>query len=640
MTHPPRDESLIRLMTTTPMRDWIRGRLTGRLDRERLLRESALPGPVGDLITRVVHKTRLWRGEKVDVTRELIAHFRDGIGAGVDPAHLIGDFGDPARAARLIRRAKRRNRPLPWRAMIFTRNGLGVLIVLLLVVYAGLAARYFTGRATITRDYLSEINARTLAIPENQRAWPLYREGIRLLPPPPDSIRGVEGLLGSLPPDDPRRADYSEYLERCAPALERFAQAAARPHLGYIYSATDDLERRSPGGGSPGSAPAGQPAAERPPDQPAMLIHTLLPHLGQFRRAGRLMADDTQLACEQGDATRAMRNLRTLLGLCDHTLESPFVIGQLVGMAMVGLTSEEITRLNDRHPNLLGDAELHELAHRLSAVGGGDLRIRFEGESAMFEDTIQHLYTDDGHGDGRLAGRSAENIRSILVPDWPLTGERTTGGNALGPVVMAATAGRSELSRLYHSLMGRARAYSDQPMWERGDPPVDDLVEKLTESPIGKARYWPLLALVPALDRLQAGADVAAQRRDAALTVLALELYRRRHGAYPGSLSLLAPEFLPALPPDQFDGAPIKYRLIDGAPVLYSVGVDRKDDRARRPERDSAAVSRWVPPARSRRLLEDAGQRPQIDGDWILFPPPAAKIPPLPGSPSPAGSDS
>ncbi len=194
---------MIRLMGTTPMRDWIRGRLSGRLDRERLIREAAFPAPINDLINRVVRNTRLWRLEKVDVTRELIAHFRDGLDAGADPAALATDFGDPVRAARLIRRAKRRNRPLPWRAMIYTRNGLAAMLAVMVIIYIGLAARYFTGRATISRDYLAELNQPALSMPESDRAWPLYRDGMFLLPPVPP---GPAVVFPPLPPEPPPRS--------------------------------------------------------------------------------------------------------------------------------------------------------------------------------------------------------------------------------------------------------------------------------------------------------------------------------------------------------------------------------------------------------------------------------------------------
>src|SRR3954453_18346502 len=114
----------------TPMRDAIRGRMTGRLDYDRAIERSGLPVAARDLIRRVVRKTRLWRIEKADVAVELIAHFPDGIEAGQTPTELIAAFGDARRAGNLTLRAKRRGPGLAWHAMVFARRAFLVLIAI------------------------------------------------------------------------------------------------------------------------------------------------------------------------------------------------------------------------------------------------------------------------------------------------------------------------------------------------------------------------------------------------------------------------------------------------------------------------------------------------------------------------------
>ena len=51
-----------------------------------------------------------------EVARELCAHFRDGLASGASPEALRGAFGDTRRAAQLLTRARKRLRPLWWRA--------------------------------------------------------------------------------------------------------------------------------------------------------------------------------------------------------------------------------------------------------------------------------------------------------------------------------------------------------------------------------------------------------------------------------------------------------------------------------------------------------------------------------------------
>ena len=83
---------------------------------------------------------------------------------------------------------------------------------------------------------------------------------------------------------------------------------------------------------------------------------------------------------------------------------------------------------------------------------------------------------------------------------------------------------------------------------------------------------------------LIARAAESESRRRILVTALALERYRLRHGAYPQTLSSLAPEFLPSVPVDFMDGQPLRYRLTDdGHFILYSVGLDATDNGGEMP---------------------------------------------------------
>ena len=62
-------------------------------------------------------------------------------------------------------------------------------------------------------------------------------------------------------------------------------------------------------------------------------------------------------------------------------------------------------------------------------------------------------------------------------------------------------------------------------------------------------------------------------------TACALERFRAIGGTYPRTLDQLLPEFLSDVPLELYSDAEMKYRLeADGSYLLYSVGVDRKDD--------------------------------------------------------------
>jgi hypothetical protein len=65
---------------------------------------------------------------------------------------------------------------------------------------------------------------------------------------------------------------------------------------------------------------------------------------------------------------------------------------------------------------------------------------------------------------------------------------------------------------------------------------------------------------------------------DVAMVSFAAAGYRSDHGAYPDSVALLVPEYLPTWPVDVFDGQPLRYARTGDAFTVYSVGVDGVDD--------------------------------------------------------------
>jgi len=57
--------------------------------------------------------------------------------------------------------------------------------------------------------------------------------------------------------------------------------------------------------------------------------------------------------------------------------------------------------------------------------------------------------------------------------------------------------------------------------------------------------------------------------------MLALRLYRDRHGAWPARLDQLAPDVLESLPEDPLGSGPFRYARLDGNWVLWSAGARR-----------------------------------------------------------------
>jgi hypothetical protein len=87
--------------------------------------------------------------------------------------------------------------------------------------------------------------------------------------------------------------------------------------------------------------------------------------------------------------------------------------------------------------------------------------------------------------------------------------------------------------------------------------------------------------LLPAVAKVAAAADRVGQVGRNLRLALALSAYRADHGKYPEKLDALAPKYLPTVPGDLFSGGALVYRLTDTGYLLYSVGVNGKDDSGR-----------------------------------------------------------
>lgn len=119
----------------------------------------------------------------------------------------------------------------------------------------------------------------------------------------------------------------------------------------------------------------------------------------------------------------------------------------------------------------------------------------------------------------------------------------------------------------------------------------------------------------PTLSSLRTQGERYLGRRDGVLVGIAVQRYRRTHASYPQSLETLVPSLLPAIPADRITGEPIRYRLIDGKPVVYSVGADRHDDGGQPPMKNGRPE-----PGTAAQWNVEVGRA--AHGDWVLYPTP------------------
>ncbi len=591
-----------------------------------IIRAAELPAPIATLISTLIRQTRLRRVERAELAQELCAHFADGLASGQSAADLLRDFGDPVHASRLIAAAVKRKRSWRFHLLRRTLQACAAFIVLLIIVYAWLFARYHLRAPTIARNYTAEYNDRFQKLPEAQRAWPIYRDLMaKWRFPAPD--------LGATLAFDTKSADWPAtraYVNANATLLPALRAAANRPALGALLAPDEDadvsafLRHFDP-------SRVVQPFAVPLPDpHNPPVVGTLIPELSVARVYSRALIVDLVAAFQDRDPGRVIADARAVLGICRQLRDQHILIGDLIAIALTTNLDQAISRsIIDRAPDW-SDAQLAELAHTLASTNVP--RISFEGERLAFDDVLQRSFSDDGSGDGSLLASGLTLFSQIQRTSTdPASPTKRRLDDFAGPAAAAAVASRRTLHEMFNQSIDRAESIASMPLWTRTDQDNADAdVIRLFEtgSPLTQLHYLPLKLFLPALGHAAVQVEYTQQIHDATLVAIALEIHKKRQGAYPASLAELVPTLLPAIPPDRYTGKPLNYILRDQRPVLYSVGVDRTDNQGIPPPGEDgnlmAQVYRSPLTAQAilRNLAADPKLAPDIRGDWLLHPAP------------------
>lgn len=578
---------------------------------------EGLPEDLAAMVRAVVRRTRLWRAERIDVALELAQHFRDGLESGATAETLIQAFGDNRTAARLIRRAKKRQRPVLWRAFVRSVQTIGAVFAVVLMIIGFYVVRAIVGKPTITVDYLAELNQNAVGHPAGEVAWPRLRDELNTLRPEFKTAALYTAEEEPIPGNKPW-PEVRAWLQGHQAQLTRIRAAAALPHFGFIArhplaaeeaALWNDVDQT--------------PVVPFVGDWTNSLYGVQLLYLGDMRNMAKALAADMWLAAETGDRARVVADAETLLNFNRHLRELPVFINDLVGMAIFSLLQDRLFWVLEEHPDLLTASDLAQLAHLFAAVDDEDLRARPESERLAFYDAVQRMYTDDGTGDGHLTYTGMAFFSSLVSLTEVSFADRSES-IALPMVTMDRRDILQEYDRCMQLMSTRART----PLWDQDSiESVDNQLGAWTASRWMRARMLPIVLLLPAVERASVNGQLTMFRRDATMALLAVQAYRRANGRYPQSLEDVVPRFLPKMPRDAFGGGPIGYHLANGKPVLYSHGADYDDDGGRPHTTEAGLIDqgesmRWRTPANSS-VHTPGGARPfsdRVDGDWILFP--------------------
>jgi hypothetical protein len=384
-----------------------------------------------------------------------------------------------------------------------------------------------------------EAGAKALAlapprVPDAQNAAPVYRRAFAALTPKdqlPALLRDRAAAWEKYDRAafDPSDKEQREFLESQQRGLALLRAAAALPHCVFERDWTSD------------TAPIDLPVPE-------------FPHL---RHASTLLAYDALARATRGDGRGAVDDLAAIFGMARH-VNYPLLIDLLTAAAVERTGAKALEDVLALVP-LTGD----QLAP-LTAAGEpyrDHLRRVFAVEEAWGLASIVMVAT------GRAKGS----------PDL----EQEFNLDSFGAAVLDSPLYRvfflEEDLAAYRAHMRAFREYAFQPA-----PAMLDKFEE-REKLIKATRGGGIMAglLVPAAYKVAFAALDGDATRALVRLAVAATAFKAKHGKYPEKLAGLVPDFLAEVPPDPYDGRPIRLRPEDGGLVLYSIGRDRKDDGGR-----------------------------------------------------------
>jgi dsDNA-binding SOS-regulon protein len=528
-------------------------------------------GPVAsEYIEAIIRKMRYRRKVREEVKAELEGHFADALKdcrtdeeRQAKAQELIDEFGDVKLLATLIRRGKKRCRPLWKKVVIHSLQVAGILIVCMVLRGIQLSV----GTPDITVDYvawLTELSSD--GRDESQNAKPYFDRAVELSKEMPEDMRDFLVKPAEQMSEEQREA-IAKFLEEDAESLDMVRAGVRKP---YYWT---DYEKSAPSEAAT-KAFKGLLATTQ-------MIHELTtgisPSLNGYKELSRKLAfGKIALKIYNGDAEGALDDCLILERFGSHLLGKGLLIEQLVGIAIEAIALDRTFRVLDK---LDVDGEtLRRVQEKLAKIyAKQELIINLDGEKVFWYDSIQQTFTDDGRGNGRMLIRGLP----LVVGDW----KKAVSGFVLGYPDRKEV--MSKIDRYFES----AANLSVIAPWElRGKASAGD---KQNWAEIGTESL--LLSLVgPAYGRVGELSWRQRQGRVALITVLGVLRYKKDRGRYPTELDeVVEGGYISQLPRDFYSDGPMQYKITDDGFMLYSVGFNFEDDGGVMEEDSDGRKRKW-----------------------------------------------
>ena len=521
-----------------------------------------LPQCAIDLIKLVIRKMRYRRKVRAEVQAELAAHFEDELRRcetddekEQKAQKIIANFGDAKLLGVLLRRAKKRCRPLWRKALVHSFQVTGTIVIYIIIRVVFLSI----GTPTINVNYIDWLNNLVRVNgPEQENAKLYYDKAAELCLKFPSEIENKLLVCTSKGCGANNRwlADFNDFemehlvkwLTDNQTAFKALRQGSEKPYYWQIYRGEKpELTRKA--------------------------LADATKSLSNYRTLALAMRCQIAYDTYKGDIAAALNNCMVLQKFGNHLQSKGLLIEQMVGIAIEALAHERIFMVlekTDVPVDILKSFD-KELENQFS--NQGDI-VNWEAEKALWYDLIQRGFTDDGKGSGRVLKHGLP----LVIKD---------AKSSLAGFFFWNYPDRRTFVKTIDGYFDQAGKLLQETPWK-----LDVTGKSQIWNEIGKECFM-LQILGPAHGRIGEMSWRLKTNRAGLLTVLAVLSYQKQTGGFPANLyELVVKEYLNELPMDPYSDKPLIYRKSGDSFILYSVGLNFKDDGGE-VLREHGRIFRW-----------------------------------------------
>ena len=346
--------------------------------------------------------------------------------------------------------------------------------------------------------------------------------------------------------------------------------------------------------------------SRRAEDQPGMIMGALLPAAQVCREVAMALVARAMLSTHAGKLEAAWRDLLACHRLGRLVARGGTAIEELIGIAIdqvainaelafleaAGLPSKSVMeRLKDLQslPPMPSMAEKVDLTERFTMLQCVQM-IRRDAPNTLF-----------GKPDKNSQPMTEDARKAWAMLDWEpaIKSLNTWYDRAAAIIRIADRAERGkEFDTFEKELKERVKSATTFEELAKQFKTVNGInagvPQRITDHLLG--------LLMPAFRKIADAHDRSLQNERNLHLAYALAAYRVDQGRYPAKLADLTPKYLAVIPDDLFSGKPLIYRPSDKGYLLYSVGINGKDEDGRTPEDnpqdDDLRVKMPLPPVK------------------------------------------